>query len=402
VILAPDGPRVIDFGIARAADAPAITRQGVRVGTPQFMAPEQIQGRAPAPAVDVFALGHLAAYAVLGRSPFGGADDAVFVRILHQPPDLSDCPQPLRELIERCLSKEPDARPSPTAVVAACRGHQNPQTLPLAGPWLPPAMAADLARYTAPPPPIPLPHPAAPQPAACAATATRNAYTSGVAPSARSGVVIQRATLVWAATAVVAIAALIGIGAAVLPGSSAAGPATTPPPSSSAVAAGTGSAPAAGTGIAASGTGPASPSTASGLDACLAGTWKEVTRTATNTNTLGQQVTLTAHGPATYTFRPDGTGTEVFNNDDFTGTVNGTPWTDVVADTATYDYQASDGELLLTNAQASGTETLYANGFKYSTTPLAEKPAYTYTCSGNTLDATSTDGLYTYEATRSG
>jgi hypothetical protein len=206
----------------------------------------------------------------------------------------------------------------------------------------------------------------------------------------------------------VAIAALIGISAAVLPRSSASGPATTPAPSSSAAAAGTGSAPPAtrsqpaGTGIAASGTGPASPSTASGLDACLVGTWKEVTRTATNTNYLGQQVTLTAHGPATYTFRPDGTGKEVFSNDDFAGTVNGTPWTDVVAGTATYDYHASDGELLLTNAQASGTETLYANGFKYSTTPLAEKPAYTYTCSGNTLEATSTDGLYSYEATRSG
>ena len=90
-------------------------------------------------------------------------------------------------------------------------------------------------------------------------------------------------------------------------------------------------------GIAASGTGPASPSTASGLDACLVGTWKEVTQNATNTNYLGQQVTLIAPGPATYTFRPDGTGTEVFNNDDFSGTVNGTPWTDVVAGTTTYD-----------------------------------------------------------------
>lgn len=125
-------------------------------------------------------------------------------------------------------------------------------------------------------------------------------------------------------------------------------------------------------------------------------------RTATNTNNLGQQVTLTGHGPATYTFRSDGTGTEVFSNDDFTGTADGVAWTDVVTGTATYDYQASDGTLLLTNAQGSGTGTLYANGFKYSTAPLAEKPAYRYTCSGNTLNATSTDGLYSYEATRSG
>ena len=54
VILAPDGPRVIDFGFARAVDASALTREGMRVGSPQFMAPEQIQGRPPAPAVDVF------------------------------------------------------------------------------------------------------------------------------------------------------------------------------------------------------------------------------------------------------------------------------------------------------------------------------------------------------------
>jgi serine/threonine protein kinase len=396
VILAADGPRVIDFGIAQAADASAITRQGVRVGTPQFMAPEQIQGRPPAPALDVFALGNLAAYAVLGRSPFGPADDALFARILHQPPDLGDCPAPLRELIERCLNKDPDARPSPTELVTACRAQQNPQTLPLTGPWLPAAMAADLAGYTAPPPPVPLPPPAAAQPATPTAPLTSTAYPTNAAPPAPSALVIPRTTLVRAATAVVAIGVLIGLGVAFLHGTGTNNSGLgAPPHSSSTVPAASGSQPPA------TGTGPASPSTASGPDACLIGTWTEVTRTATSTNTLGQQVVLTAHGPATYIFRSDGTGTATFNNDTLSGTVNGTAWTDVATGTATYDYQTSNGTLLLTNAQTSGTETLYANGLKYLTTPLASKPSYTYACSSSTLEATSTDGLWSFEATRS-
>lgn len=68
VLLAPDGPRVIDFGIARAMGATALTRTGMRVGSPQFMAPEQVAGQPPTPATDIFGLGALAAYAVLGRS----------------------------------------------------------------------------------------------------------------------------------------------------------------------------------------------------------------------------------------------------------------------------------------------------------------------------------------------
>src|SRR6202040_151292 len=68
VLLAQDGPRVIDFGIARAMEATALTRSGMMMGSPQFMAPEQILDKPVTPAIDVFALGSLAAYAVLGRS----------------------------------------------------------------------------------------------------------------------------------------------------------------------------------------------------------------------------------------------------------------------------------------------------------------------------------------------
>ena len=121
VLLAPDGPRVIDFGIARAMEATSLTRTGMMVGSPQFMAPEQILDKPVTPAIDVFALGSLAAYAAAGRAPFGeGHTAAVSYRVLHQPPDLDGCPPQLRTLIERCLSKEAAARPAPGQIVDFC------------------------------------------------------------------------------------------------------------------------------------------------------------------------------------------------------------------------------------------------------------------------------------------
>jgi serine/threonine protein kinase len=132
VLLAPDGPRVIDFGIARALEATSLTRSGMMVGSPQFMAPEQIRDQPVSPAIDVFALGSLAAYTVLGRSPFGqGHTAAVAYRVLHEAPDLDGCPPQLRPLIERCLRKEPAARPTPSEILEFCLA-RTPAT---AGPW---------------------------------------------------------------------------------------------------------------------------------------------------------------------------------------------------------------------------------------------------------------------------
>ncbi len=132
VLLAPDGPRVIDFGIARALEATSLTRSGMVVGSPQFMAPEQIRDQPVSPAIDVFALGSLAAYAVLGRSPFGeGHTAAVAYRVLHEAPDLDGCPPNLRPLIECCLRKEPAARPMPSEILDFCLA----RTAGTAGPW---------------------------------------------------------------------------------------------------------------------------------------------------------------------------------------------------------------------------------------------------------------------------
>jgi serine/threonine protein kinase len=122
VLLAPDGPRVIDFGIARAAESTSVTGNGIRVGSPQYMAPEQIRGTPATPAVDVFALGSVAAFACSGRPPFGeGAPAALMYRVLNERPNLAGCPGPARDLIERCLTKDPAGRPDPAEIIEICR-----------------------------------------------------------------------------------------------------------------------------------------------------------------------------------------------------------------------------------------------------------------------------------------
>jgi len=162
VLLAPDGPRVIDFGIAWAAEATAVTRTGIRVGSPQFMAPEQISGVAVAPAIDVFSLGSLAAFAATGRPAFGqGSMEAVLYRVLHEPADLRDCPPPLRGLVERCLAKQPADRPSVTTIVTEARRLAAAQGPQVSQSWLPAGVAAALARHNPPAPPLTMPLPAA-------------------------------------------------------------------------------------------------------------------------------------------------------------------------------------------------------------------------------------------------
>ena len=143
VLLAPDGPRVIDFGIARAAEATNLTQSGMAVGSPQFMAPEQIRGLAITPAIDVFALGAVGAFALLGRPPFGeGQVAALMYRVLNEPPRLTGCSGALRTLIERCLAKEPADRPTPAGIIESCRSLSSGNLGEFTDSWLPPAVAA--------------------------------------------------------------------------------------------------------------------------------------------------------------------------------------------------------------------------------------------------------------------
>ena len=119
VLLAANGPRVIDFGIARALEHSALTEAGVVFGTPGFLSPEQVVGRRIGPQSDVFALGAVLVYAATGRGPFGDGSTASLVyRVVHQEPDLTHVPPALVPLIVPCLVREPDHRPTPARLLA--------------------------------------------------------------------------------------------------------------------------------------------------------------------------------------------------------------------------------------------------------------------------------------------
>ena len=113
VLLAEDGPRLIDFGISRAVEASALTHTGLVVGSPGFMSPEQAEGREVGPPSDVFSLGAVLAFAATGQGPFGsGSTPALVYRVVYCLPQLDLVPAEVRPLIDRCLAKDPARRPT--------------------------------------------------------------------------------------------------------------------------------------------------------------------------------------------------------------------------------------------------------------------------------------------------
>ncbi|MEU0359404.1 bifunctional serine/threonine-protein kinase/ABC transporter substrate-binding protein [Streptomyces cyaneofuscatus] len=113
VLLGLDGPRLIDFGIARALDDTVLTATDAIVGSPGFLSPEQAQGRRIGPPSDIFSLGCVLVYAATGGRPFGsGPVEAMLFRTVHDPADLGALPPGLRPVVEGCLSKEPEGRPT--------------------------------------------------------------------------------------------------------------------------------------------------------------------------------------------------------------------------------------------------------------------------------------------------
>ncbi|WP_225802184.1 serine/threonine-protein kinase [Streptomyces sp. NK15101] len=187
VLLAADGPRVIDFGIAHAADATSLTGSGVTIGTPSFMAPEQAAGRRVTPATDVFALGQVAAYAATGVPAFGeGTGHGVLYRIVHEEPDLSAVPERLTELVTRCLSKDPEARPTLSEIIRLCQAANASTVLRRPEDWLPAPVSAEITARTAAPAPPQAPPPPTTAPAAPSAPPVAYSPTAPSAPSAPS------------------------------------------------------------------------------------------------------------------------------------------------------------------------------------------------------------------------
>ncbi len=140
VLLSPAGPKVIDFGIARAADATQLTGTGQIIGTLDFMAPEQIEGRDSGPPGDVFALGCTLVHAATGRSPFAAEQTAgTIYKILHAPPDLLGVPPRIARIAESCLAKDPTRRPTAVQLAVGLRGDRGTAVLSAAPPAAPPA-----------------------------------------------------------------------------------------------------------------------------------------------------------------------------------------------------------------------------------------------------------------------
>ncbi|MEU9156558.1 serine/threonine-protein kinase [Streptomyces sp. NPDC048417] len=123
VLLAEDGPKVIDFGISRPKDSELRTETGKLIGTPPFMAPEQFRRpREVGPAADIFALGSVLVHAATGRGPFDSDSPYVVAyQVVHDEPDLTDVPEELAPLVLRCLAKEPEDRPTPDEMMRELR-----------------------------------------------------------------------------------------------------------------------------------------------------------------------------------------------------------------------------------------------------------------------------------------
>ncbi|WP_443046711.1 serine/threonine-protein kinase [Streptomyces sp. DSM 40750] len=163
ILLGSQGPYVIDFGIARAADATQLTQSGGLIGTPQYMSPEHALGEQVTPATDVFSLGLIAAVAATGRHPYGdGGAITIAAQIANtaqRPPKLDGYDERLRPLLERCLTAEPAERVGTEELAALCQELAGRGLSDFTG-WLPEPLTAEIARreqsaQTPPPPTAP-------------------------------------------------------------------------------------------------------------------------------------------------------------------------------------------------------------------------------------------------------
>ncbi|GAA1197877.1 serine/threonine-protein kinase [Prauserella alba] len=197
VLLTSDGPRVIDFGIARAAEGAEFTSTGTVVGSPAYMSPEQAEGKDLTPASDMFSLGALLVMAATGQGPFTGTTAAqTLYNVVHEPPQLDGVPPEILPVIEACLAHEPEARPTPAQLLDLVGpiDHEGP-VWPAEIQQLIDTQEAEVRHVLALPPPEPPPPPRKPRwPKVTAligagAAVVALAVTQGMAPVA--GTVIE-------------------------------------------------------------------------------------------------------------------------------------------------------------------------------------------------------------------
>jgi hypothetical protein len=186
VLLADDGPHVIDFGISRAFQGTQLTSAGMVIGTPGYMSPEQAEGLASGPPSDIFSLGCVLAYTATGNPPFGeGTAASILYRVVRSEPDLSAVPPGLRQVIEACLKKNPAERPDPGQLIGMISAY-GPATAATLGSFWPESVARVIAAEQASQTPAGLtPPPAAPAPFTGASGMYGATQTSG--PGGLSG-----------------------------------------------------------------------------------------------------------------------------------------------------------------------------------------------------------------------
>ena len=146
VLLAPDGPRIIDFGISSAADATTLTGTGFMIGSPGFMSPEQAEGMPVGPPGDIFSLAGVLIFAARGEGPFGSGDTAALLyRVVHGTPNLDQIPDKIQPLVSRCLSRDAARRPTAAEFLAELTA-AYPSAADLSD-WLPAGILEPSARH---------------------------------------------------------------------------------------------------------------------------------------------------------------------------------------------------------------------------------------------------------------
>ncbi|WP_423463520.1 serine/threonine-protein kinase [Promicromonospora sp. MS192] len=366
ILIGQDGPFVIDFGIAQASDSTSLTRTGLKVGTPSFMAPEQVRGSVSSPAADIWALGAVALYAATGQRAFGEGDTTVvYYRVVHEDPDLSTCPAWLLPLVQACLAKDPEERPGVQEVLDFVNeipaGFRAATTKITAGPDVVPLDddattlrdddATVLKAEVAEPAPEPTPEPGA----------------------SRRRLLSRPITWIAAAAGVL----VVGAGATALAlgwpsGVPEGGPTTASAPAS------------------------ASPSASAVIDECLVGTWRLDELTAQVR--LGEDtVEATGFEGRVTEFQPD--GTELVHYDDaepLRAPTSAGEYTETWTGTATYPIRTEGDVLTTTGVDHSDVTVVKAIGDESREyQPSGGTPQLDYTCD----DTTYTESATGYEAT---